>query len=59
MMGKRLLLRLQKCNAHDRNHRCMNEDEKKDGQVVMIGWEQVISPDWALVGIIACYLGAR
>ena len=59
MMGKRLLLRLQKSNAHDRSHLCMDENEKKDGHMVMIGWEQVLFPNWARMGMVACYLEAR
>ena len=37
MVGENLLLRLQKSNAHDRSHGCMNDNEKKDDHVVMMG----------------------
>ena len=59
MVGKKLLLRLQKRNAHDRSHGCMNHNKKKDDHMVMIGWEQVLFPDRARMGMVACYLEAR
>ena len=43
VLGKKVLLRLQKSNVHDRSHGCMNGNEKKDDHMVMIGWEQVLS----------------
>ena len=46
MVGKKLRLRLQKSNAHDRGHGCMNENNK-DGLMVMRGWEPVLCPGWA------------
>ena len=37
MVGEKLLLHLQKSNAHDRSQGCMNDNEKKDDHVVMMG----------------------
>ena len=58
-MGKKLLLRLQKSNAHVRSHGCMNDNKKKDDHMVMIRWEQVLFPDRTRMGMVACYLEAR
>ena len=48
--GLKVLLRLQKSNGHDRSHGCMNDNKKKDDHMVMIGWEQVLFPDWLRMG---------
>ena len=42
--GLKVLLRLQKSNAPNGSHGCMNIKKKKDDPMVMIGWEQLPFP---------------
>ena len=42
MVGKKLLLRLQKSNSHGRSHGCMDDNEKKDDLMVVIGWSKFV-----------------
>ena len=43
MVGGNVLSRVEKGNLNDRIHGVMNDSKKKDNDLFVMGWEQVLS----------------